>query len=400
MAGDKEQRTEKPTAKRKKELREKGTHARSPEVGVWAGAIVAVGMLAVTIKSATAQLTDIMQQVQTVIVHPDLRKAMSVAGHAFVAAVWVVAPLTFAMLAVGLAVNVAQVGFRPVPKLIAPQLKRINPLSGIKRMFSLTTVWETAKAIAKVAVIAGVCYPAVTGLVQGISTSGGSFNDILSIGAATTMQILRNILIAGVAIAAADYIWQRRKYLGQARMTKQEVKDEYRQQEGDQMIRSTRRSRARAMSRNRIIALAGVADVVVMNPTHYAVALKYDPARGAPEVTAKGAGEIALRIKAAALENGVPVVEDPPLARALYRVCDIGDFIPGVLYEAVARILAFVFGLKRRGLGRGVQRPPALTVLPEELAEADAKMVARHRRPVALGAAAAAGGSIGPIRMD
>jgi flagellar biosynthetic protein FlhB len=236
--------------------------------------------------------------------------------------------------------------------------------------------------------------------VQGITTSGGSFNEITALGAATAMQILRNVLVAGVVIAAADYIYQRRKYMGQARMTKQEVKEEYRQQEGDQMVRSTRKARARAMSRNRVIALAGTADVVLMNPTHYAVALKYDPVKGAPEIVAKGAGEIAMKIKAVALENAVPVVEDPPLARALFRLCEIGDFIPGELYEAVARILAFVFGLKRRGLGSGVSRVPGNeTVLPPDLAEADRLMLA-GRRPSRFVGTASVGGPVGPVRMD
>jgi flagellar biosynthetic protein FlhB len=247
--------------------------------------------------------------------------------------------------------------------------------------------------------LAAVCWPVLSALAEGLSQSGGSFSDMANIGGAAAMQILRNILIAGVLIAVADYIFQRRKYNGQARMTKQEVKDEYRQQEGDQMVRSTRKARARAMSKNRIIALAGQADVVLMNPTHFAVALKYSPERGAPEVVAKGAGHLALKIKDVALENGVSVVTDPPLARALFRLCDIGDFIPGALYEAVARVLAFVFGLRRRGMGSGVHSLGAPTELPAELADEDARMLARHRVPVPVGNAVG-GGPIGPVRLD
>jgi flagellar biosynthetic protein FlhB len=400
MAGDKEQRTEKPTAKRKKELREKGTHARSTEIGTWAGAIVSVGMIGLTIRLSTAQLTSEFQQMQAVIVHPDLRKSMALAKESIISVVYIVGPLAMAMVAVGLAVNVAQVGFRPAAKLLAPKFSKINPLPGIKRMVSISTLWETAKAIIKVAFIFAVCWPAITGLVQGITMSGGSFTEITNLGAATAMQILRNVLIAGVVVSAADYIYQRRKYMGQARMTKQEVKEEYRQQEGDQMVRSARKSRMRSLSKNRIIAMAGSADVVLMNPTHYAVALKYDPEKGAPEIVAKGSGEVAMKIKAIALENTVPVVEDPPLARALFRLCEIGDFIPGDLYESVARILAFVFGLKRRGLGSGVQRIPGQeTVLPPDLAEEDRRMLAR-RRPTRIVGTASAGGAVGPVSMD
>ena len=400
MSGDKDQRTEKPTGKRKKELREKGTHAKSPEVAVWLSAIVAVAMLPFTIRSATGMLSDMFGQIPEIIREPDLRKAMGMVKEAFIATAFIVLPLGLVLMTVGLAANIVQVGFRPVGKLLAPKLNRVNPLSGLKRMVSLTVVWETAKAILKVGFLAFVCWPAISGLLEGITASGGSFQDMVNVGAATAMQVLRNILIAGVVIAAADYIFQRKKYLGQARMTKQEVKEEYRQQEGDQMVRSTRKARARSMSKNRIIALTANADVVLMNPTHFAVALKYDAEKGAPEVVAKGAGVIALKIREVALEHGVTVVTDPPLARALYRVCDIGEFIPGALYEAVARVLAFVFGLKRRGLGSGIQSMGAPTALPEEFATEDAKMVLRHRIPVAAGASAVGGGPVGPVRLD
>lgn len=400
MAKDRDQRTEKPTARRKKDLREKGTVARSQEVVVWSGAIVAVGMLSWVVRTTGARLTDEFNQSMQVVARPSTGSAFALLKDGFMTLVIVALPLALAMMAIGLFANIAQVGFRPTAKLLAPKLNKINPLTGLKRMVSITTVWETIKALIKVMFIFAVCWPAMSALVQGISKSGGSFSDLTSIAGAAALQILRNVLVAGVVIAGADYIVTRRKYLGQARMTKQEVKEEYKQQEGDQMVRATRRARMRSMSRNRAIALVGNADVVLMNPTHYAVALKYDPEKGAPEVLAKGAGHLALRIRELALDASVPVVEDPPLTRALYRLCDVGDLIPGILFESIARVLAFIFGLRRRGLGLGVSRlPGGATLLPPELEAADQKMVQRHAAPVVLGAASA-GGAIGPVRME
>ncbi|MFZ4515039.1 MAG: EscU/YscU/HrcU family type III secretion system export apparatus switch protein [Acidimicrobiia bacterium] len=400
MAGDRKDRTEKPTAKRKKELREQGTVARSQEVVTWVSAIAAVGMLGWVFRSASGRLSDQFHQSVGVISHPNTGSAFALLKEGFMTFALVAVPLGLGMLVAGMAANIGQVGFRPSAKVLRPKFKRLNPISGIKRMVSLTTLWETIKAILKVAFIFAVCWPAMTALAQGIAQSGGSFSDIASIGGNAAMQILRNILVAGVVIGAADYIVTRRKYLSQARMTKQEVKEEYKQQEGDQMVRATRKARMRAMSRNRAISLVTNADVVLMNPTHYAVALRYDPTKGAPEVLAKGAGNIALQIRELALDASVPVVEDPPLARALFRMCEAGDLIPGILYEAIARILAFVFGLRRRGMALGVSKVPGgETLLPAELEAADRKMVARHAAPRVL-ASASAGGPVGPVRMD
>jgi flagellar biosynthetic protein FlhB len=403
MAGDREQRTEAPTRKRKKESREQGQVLRSMEVITWGGAIVSVFMLAGVFQRGQATLTELMTQMGQLIERHDERAAMDFFGAGMMAALTIVGPLAAAMLIVGLLTNIAQIGLHFTPKLIAPKLKRINPFSGLKRMFSMTTVWETAKSIAKVAALAAISWPALTGLLTSLTATGGSFSDLAAIAGNTTMQIIRNIVVVGVIIALADYIYQRKKYLGQVRMTKQEVKEEYKQQEGDQMVRATRKARARAMSRNRAISLASTADVVLMNPTHYAVALKYDPTKGAPEVVAKGAGDLALRIRDIALEAGVAVVQDPPLTRALYRICDLGDQIPVVLYEAIARILAFVFGLKRRGFTSGVQKMPGdATLLPPELAELDRKVQAQRRR--ALGGAASHGGgstsAVGAVSLD
>jgi flagellar biosynthesis protein FlhB len=153
--------------------------------------------------------------------------------------------------------------------------------------------------------------------------------------------------VAGLTLAAVDYAFQRRRVRRSLMMTKQEVKEEYRQSEGDPMTRHRIRQRQVEMSRNRMMAAVAVSSVVVVNPTHIAVALEYRPELGAPRVVAKGQGFIAARIREEAEKHNVPIVRDVPLARTLHSACKIGQAVPPALYEAVARLLAFVFSLKR-----------------------------------------------------
>ncbi len=175
--------------------------------------------------------------------------------------------------------------------------------------------------------------------------------------------MIRNAAFAGLVIAAVDYIVQRRRIHKEMMMSLQEVKEEHRQQEGNPQMKQEIRSQMMKVSRNRMLSSVSSADVVLVNPTHYAVALKYDSSRGAPEVVAKGAGAVAAAIRARAEEHAVPIVSDPPLTRTIYKACEIGQQIPAELYEAVAKVLAFIFGLRRRGFARlgGVHRIPVGT---------------------------------------
>jgi flagellar biosynthetic protein FlhB len=151
-------------------------------------------------------------------------------------------------------------------------------------------------------------------------------------------------------LAAVDYGFQRRRVMGQLRMTKHEVKEEHKENEGDPRLKQAIRSKQLAVSRNRMMAAIVDADVVLVNPTHVAVALKYDALLGPPMVIAKGAGVIADKIRERAAEHGIPMVADVPLARTIFRACEIGDAIPADLFDAVARVLAFIFNLKRKGV--------------------------------------------------
>jgi flagellar biosynthetic protein FlhB len=189
--------------------------------------------------------------------------------------------------------------------------------------------------------------------------------------AMTALSMVRNVAVFGVVMAAADYLVQRRQVGKQTKMSKEDVKQEHKQAEGDPMLKGAIRSRQLAMSRNRMMADIPTADVVLVNPTHVAVALRYDPERGAPRVVARGAGVIAAAIREKAGESDVPLVRDVPLARAIYSSCQVGQEIPAELFAAVAQVLAFVISRRTRGQRggeHGTPRPDA--PLPEVTAKA------------------------------
>lgn len=367
MAGgaDRSQRTEAPTPRRKREAREKGQIARTPDLAVWGGLLAAALLLQVTVGLGARKGRALLDGMGGAIVSTDERRALGYLGDALVAGLSVAAPLLLGMLVVVVAANLLQVGIRPSVKRLKPELSRLNPAKGLRRMVSVSSAWELGKAVAKVAVLVLVARPAVRDALDALtSRAADSLDEIVTITASSALRITRDVALAGLLIAAADYGWQRRQLMGQLRMTKQEVREELKQQEGDPHVRAAIRSRQAALSRNRMIGMVASADVVVTNPTHYAVALRYEPERAAPEVVAKGAGAIALRIRAEAEAHGVPIVREPLLARTLHRLCDLGGYVPVELYEAVAQVLAFVFNLRQRGLAAGEHTLPRPVALP------------------------------------
>jgi flagellar biosynthetic protein FlhB len=189
------------------------------------------------------------------------------------------------------------------------------------------------------------------------------------------LGLVRNVAFIGLGMAGADYAMQRRRVGKQVRMTKEEVKQEHKQSEGDPMLKSAIRSRQLAAARNRMMADVPTADVVLVNPTHVAVALRYQPERGAPRVVARGAGAIAVRIRAIATDERVPLVRDVPLARALYRSTKVGQEIPPELFAAVAQVLAFVISRRTQGQRGGEHRTP------RQDRELPAVLPAGRRRP-------------------
>jgi len=367
MAAD--DKTEKPTPKRKKEARERGQIPKSPDVAAWVGMLAVASLAQLSLQLGVGRMAGLMQGAGNLITRHDQRDLLPYLGSAFAAAAITAAPFVGGLLLIGVIAELAQVGWPPSMKRLKPDAKRLNPISGFKRMFSPRSLWELGKALAKVGLIFAVGWPTLREVFFALLQNGMTIQESLSTVTNALTTLIRNVALAGLVIAAADYLYQRRTVMKQIRMTKQEVKEEMRHQEGDPLLKSVMRGRARAMSHNRMISSASQADVVLVNPTHFAVALRYRPDRGAPEVLAKGVGFVALRIRQQAEASGVPILSDPPLTRTIYKLCDVGRFIPSDLYEAVARVLAFVMGVKTRGLAGGVLSIPGVdTLLPAALA--------------------------------
>ena len=258
------------------------------------------------------------------------------------------APFLAVGFLVAFATNLIQVKWSPTTKPLQPKFNKLNPVNGFKRFFSINSLVELVKSILKIGLIAYVVYSYLKDnmpplfLFYDMSLNQG----ILQIGQLVVNLGMR-ISLFYMIIALADYIYQKVKFKKDMKMTKQEVKDEYKNQEGDPQIKGKQRQRMQEASRRRMMQQLPQADVVITNPTHYAVAIKYDPELyDAPYVVAKGADYLAQKIKESAKENHIEIVENKPLARMLYANVDIGSVVPPELYQAVAEVLAFVYHLQ------------------------------------------------------
>ena len=260
-----------------------------------------------------------------------------------------VGPVAASCLAAGLLAGAAQVGFRPHAKPLSLDFKRLNPVSGARNIFGPNILFETLKAVVKIGVISAIValalIPGLTTLAADVGMSPSILGQVLG---RRAFSIAQRAVYVYLAIAVIDYAWQRRRHERGLRMTKQEVKDELRQHSLPAEVLAAQRRRRMQMARNRMMAAVPRADVVVTNPTHFAVALGYDGSSTAPEVLAKGKDLIAAQIRRIAEEHDVPIVADPPLARALHGSTEVGQMIPHELYTAVAQVLAFVYRAARR----------------------------------------------------
>lgn len=259
-------------------------------------------------------------------------------------------PVMLAIIVAALLSNIAQVGFAVSWKAIEPKLSKLDPVSGFKNKFSSRAVVEFVKSILKIAIISTVVYYSVkSDLTDIVRLYDHSVGMILVYLTRTAFWIFIKVCLIMLVVAFLDYAYQKWKFLTDQKMTKKEVKDELKQTEGDPVVKSRIRQLQMEAARKRMMAEVPEADVVVTNPTHLSVALKYDSqVMDAPFVVAKGAGPVALNIRKIAKENDVPIVEDKWLARNLYRDVDIGREVPVELYQAVAELLAYVYRLKNR----------------------------------------------------
>jgi flagellar biosynthetic protein FlhB len=356
MAGEK---TEQPTPQRLKKAKREGQIGRSQDVGAWFGMLAASIMLPKTLGAAVDHARELIEQVPQVIADPEPVRALALLRQAAMGIAWAVLPLAATLMAVGIAAAGAQGGIRVATKLFVPKFSRLNPLPGIKRMVGPQALWELIKALVKTSVLAAVLYTTTKDKIPTLMTAGQlPLGSLLAVVKDAVLALVRAAAVAGIVMAAADYFVVRRCTNKQLRMTKEEVKQEYKNSEGDPHVKAQIRSRQMQMARNRQMADVPTADVVLVNPTHVAVALRYEPTKGAPRVIAKGQGEVARKIRELALEHRVPMVQDVPLARALHESCEIGAEISAEFYGAVAKVLAFVMSLKARGSAAGLHRNP------------------------------------------
>ncbi|MBE2316912.1 flagellar biosynthesis protein FlhB [Solirubrobacter sp. CPCC 204708] len=345
MANDK---TEKATPKKKEDARKKGQVARSQDVN--GAAILLASILALNAfgpkimeqcKLAMVQVIDLMKTPQVVDQKGIGELFMLVGQHIMLAAL----PVMAICLVAGFLSSAAQVGLKPMPGAMKPEFKKINPVSGFKNLFNpqhfaVETVKNIMKTVAVGAIAAMAVFPKLDEFAALVGTPP---QDIVPEIASLVMTIATRAAMAYLFIAALDFAWQKHKHEKSLKMDKEELKQEFKQQELPAEIKSQQRRRAMEMSRSRMMDSVPTADVIVTNPTHFAVALKYESGSSAPIVVAKGVDNLAHKIREAAKDAGVMIVPDPPLARTLYANVEIGRQIPEDLFHAVAQLLAYVY---------------------------------------------------------
>ena len=347
---DDAQKTEDPTPKRIEESRRKGQVALSREINNW------IMLLAATILIGTAappMFSKLSAHMRMYLEYPHAFAGppggiANTLGESF----WVVlAIMTMPLLILLFAAFIGpfiQVGPLFAPEVIKPDISKISPVKGFKRLFSLRALMEFAKGLMKIAIIGVVGYTLISPYYDALEHTIGLpiplFLDELM---ALVMRLMAGVLVALIVIAVIDIVFQRNEHIKKMRMTKQEIKDEYKQTEGDPHVRAKLRQLRAERAQQRMMQAVPEADVVITNPTHFSIALKYDPeSMDAPVCLAKGIDEVALRIREVAKESDITLYENPPLARALYDVMEIDEAIPPEHFKAVAEVISYVFRLK------------------------------------------------------
>ncbi|NEM91191.1 EscU/YscU/HrcU family type III secretion system export apparatus switch protein [Galbitalea soli] len=352
---DSGERTEQATEKRMKEVRKKGEISTSKDLSGWLAVAAAIAMTPVVIDATTAACRTAFASVAVAVRTPEPKVALAALGQGFGAVIPALTPM-FVVVVIAVVAGVALQGgiYLKAPTL---SFKNFNPVAGLTRMFGTQALWEGVKNVSKTAIVGVVLFAVIQGLVPALMNAGGmSVTELLNTAQGAVGTLVQAAIAVGLIMAGVDVMVVIRRNRKRTRMTKREVRDEHKSSDGDPLVKSQRRSRALALTRNRMITAVESADVVMLNPTHIAVALKYEPGKSAPRVVAKGAGAVAARIREKAAENRIPMVEDIPLARALHAACEVGQEIPVDLYNAVARVLAFVMALKSKGAAQGIHR--------------------------------------------
>lgn len=346
MADSSQERTEQPTDRRRREARKKGTVTKSMDlVGalVWLALLIAIpavlrngylgfiqGFHTAVRQGSTEMSMAGVQRVTWLALQPTLPALMMLVGVAMV---------------VGVAGNVAQVGFAFSPEAMKPTFQKLNPMNGFKRLFGKPALFDAFKGIVKLFLFSFLVWSAIQAqLPQLVSLWKVSPSDAFGVIGEIARAVSLRVGIAWLALAGADYLFQRQQVMSQLKMTKEEVKQEMKDAETSPELRGAIARRRRQIMKQRTAQAVKTADVIITNPTHFAIAVKYESGKHhAPIVVAKGVDHLALKIREMAAEAKVPIVENVPLARALYKQCEIGDYVPRELFQGVAEVLAYVY---------------------------------------------------------
>jgi flagellar biosynthetic protein FlhB len=350
MAETDQEKTEQPTQKKEEETREKGQVAKSRELP--SVAVLIAGLIYLWF-CAPGMVKDIMKMMRRTFsaagtMTIDINTIQSIMVGFLYEMFLITAPILIVVSLASLLANLLQTGFLVSSEAILPKLSKIDPMKGLKRMFSLQTVMELVKNILKMTIIGSVAWLSIKGEIANIPPLvNQDVYAIMTYVGKVSFKIIISTCWVLIVLALMDFLYQKWEHNKSIRMTKQEIKDENKQLEGDPLIKGRIRRLQRDMARRRMMAAVPKADVVITNPTHFAVALKYNPDdMNAPMVVAKGSDFIAAKIKEIAKKHHVPIVENKAVARLLFNLTDIDEAIPENLYRAVAEILAQVYRLK------------------------------------------------------
>jgi flagellar biosynthesis protein FlhB len=347
-----EDRTEAPTDKRRSESREKGDVPKSTEIGSVLVLLAGILLLKFFGPWMMRHMITYVREMIMMISHPqaDMQYSIHLIVKSIAVTCYICWPVCIGVMIVGIIANLIQVGILFTFQPLVPKMEKINPLSGFKRLFSLRSFVEMIKNVLKLVIIGVVAYMTVQGdFNKYLGLGDTSTGAILMFMMAVSFKVILRVALVLLVLAILDFAYQRYEHEKGLKMTKQEIKEEHKQAEGDPQIKARVRSLQREMARRRMIQEVPKATVVVTNPTHIAIAMRYEPGEmETPKVVAKGKRLIAEQIKKIALEAGVPIVEDKPLARAMYDKVNVGDEIPVEFFSAVAEILAYVYKLRKK----------------------------------------------------
>lgn len=352
MSDDSGEKTEEPSQHRIDEARKKGDVASSKELN---SVLILAGAFSVLVLTSL-YIFEVMSEYVEWLYGLEVTKAFSkemgarIFKETFFTIGKCVAPVFITSMVLGFIAQVMQVGFLYAPEALQLKFDRINPQNGLKRIFSKKAVGEVVKGVFKFSIVMVITYFIIaenmTSFIGFLHVEPG---EALSYGTTFSFRLAGAILIGLLAVAIADFFWEKYTYKEKLRMTKQQVKEEHKEKEGNPEIKQKIRQIQREMAQKRMIADVPKADVIITNPTHISIVIRYDGlTMVAPQVIGKGQDNVALKIREIAKEHDIPIVENVPLARALYKTVAVGEGVPRSLYKAVAEILAFVYKLKKK----------------------------------------------------